>query len=94
MGASPAPTCGFWEDIGCADVDPDGQEVIDGEDRFEYLAGMLVDGKDAAAVEKACPSDHNILILVFAHSDMNQGLQVSGPLSRVKYHGAFPFSFY
>ena len=22
------PTCGFWDDIGCADIDPDGQEVI------------------------------------------------------------------
>jgi hypothetical protein len=84
------PTWCFQDGLG-DDVylDSDFIETIDGDNRYEYLAGYLVNSGDLDAVRLAA-GDANILLLVFPDALGGFDAQLKST-SKLTYCGAFDF---
>lgn len=80
-----------WElrdDLGVG-LDSDFIETIDGDERYDYLAGYLVDDSDLDAVRTAAGIS-SILVLIFADALHDRKAELKST-TRLIYCGAFDF---
>jgi hypothetical protein len=84
------PVWGLRDDLGIG-LDSDFIETIDGDQRYDYLAGYLVDDADLDAV-RAAAGDSNILVLIFPDALHDRKARLKST-SRLTYCGAFDFGW-
>ena len=81
-------TWGLREDLQIG-LDSDFIETIDGDNRYEYLGGYLVNDGDLDSIRKSA-DDSNILVLMFPDAFHNPKDQLTST-SRMIYCGSFDF---
>jgi hypothetical protein len=72
-------------------LDSDFIETIDGDNRYEYLGGYLVNADDLDAIRTAA-GDSNILVLVFPDALHRPDAEFRST-SRMVYCGSYDFSW-
>ena len=82
------PAWGLREDLRIG-LDSDFIETIDGDNRYGYLGGYLVNDGDLDAIHKSA-GDSNILVLMFPDAFHDPKDQLAST-SRLIYCGAFDF---
>lgn len=84
------PTWELRDDLGIG-LDSDFIETIDGDNRYDYLAGYLVDNADLGVVRTAA-GESNILVLIFSDALHNRRAKLEST-SKLIYCGAFDFGW-
>jgi len=81
------PTCELWDELDGA-VDPDYQEVVYGDARYEYLQSILINSDDAEGIESRAVSGDNTLIIIYLVGD-NEDQDFSEHPDRLTFYGRY-----
>lgn len=87
------PRCGFSEEFGKLSFEADFLEAVWGDDRFEYLKGLLVDEADAALVQERQRTEDNTLMILM-EIERNKNIRIPQSRSgKLRHCGRFDGCF-